>query len=154
MMLAVHEASVLFGWEHLSLNRGAVVQDPVLFSGTLRSNMDPEGVWPDHKLWEALKAVQLNDAVVKVCIAALSLQHLYPLHCYHHCRFLLKGLHMFWHAVTSKEDILLRHELALVWCCICPVQLACQMTDSRAHKLDADLVLHNTVCFDCTGHQL
>ena len=28
--------------------------------------MDPEGSWPDHKLWEALAAVQLKEAVVKV----------------------------------------------------------------------------------------
>jgi len=42
------------------------MQDPVLFSGSLRSNMDPEGSWPDHKLWEALAAVQLKEAVVKV----------------------------------------------------------------------------------------
>ena len=43
-----------------------LTQDPVLFSGSLRSNMDPEGAWPDHKLWEALAAVQLKEAVVKV----------------------------------------------------------------------------------------
>lgn len=42
------------------------MQDPVLFSGSLRSNMDPEGAWPDHKLWGALAAVQLKEAVVKV----------------------------------------------------------------------------------------
>ena len=53
----------------------AFVQDPVLFSGTLRSNMDPEGVWPDHNLWEALQAVQLNDAVVKVHCNALKYSH-------------------------------------------------------------------------------
>ena len=43
-----------------------LMQDPVLFSGSLRSNMDPEGSWPDHKLWEALQAVQLKEAVTKV----------------------------------------------------------------------------------------
>lgn len=42
------------------------MQDPVLFSGSLRSNMDPEGRWPDHRLWEALTAVQLKEAVMKV----------------------------------------------------------------------------------------
>ena len=46
-----------------------VLQDPVLFSGSLRSNMDPEAAWPDHKLWEALQAVQLKDAVAKVSLA-------------------------------------------------------------------------------------
>ena len=27
--------------------------------------MDPESRWPDHKLWEALQAVQLKEAVTK-----------------------------------------------------------------------------------------
>ena len=48
-----------------------LLQDPVLFSGSLRSNMDPENAWPDHKLWEALEAVQLKDAVSKVRLAEL-----------------------------------------------------------------------------------
>lgn len=51
---------------HAALTAALVLQDPVLFSGSLRSNMDPEAAWPDHKLWEALQAVQLKDAVVKV----------------------------------------------------------------------------------------
>ena len=37
-------------------------QDPVLFSGTLRSNLDPWGAHPDAKLWQALEAVQLKAA--------------------------------------------------------------------------------------------
>ena len=45
----------------------------MLFSGSLRSNMDPEGTWPDHKLWEALAAVQLKEAVVKVCLQGMLL---------------------------------------------------------------------------------
>ena len=38
-------------------------QDPVLFSGSLRSNMDPRGTHPDAALWAVLKAVQLGGAV-------------------------------------------------------------------------------------------
>ena len=38
-------------------------QDPVLFSGSLRSNMDPRGAHPDAALWAVLKAVQLGGAV-------------------------------------------------------------------------------------------
>jgi len=43
--------------------RAAGAQDPVLFSGSLRSNMDPAGTQPDASLWAALKAVQLGGAV-------------------------------------------------------------------------------------------
>lgn len=45
----------------------------MLFSGSLRSNMDPEDTWPDHKLWEALAAVQLKEAVVKVRLQGMLL---------------------------------------------------------------------------------
>lgn len=51
-----------------------LMQDPVLFSGSLRSNMDPDGSWPDPKLWEALQAVQLKNAVLKVRFVITSCQ--------------------------------------------------------------------------------
>lgn len=35
----------------------------MLFSGSLRSNMDPRGAHPDAALWAVLKAVQLGGAV-------------------------------------------------------------------------------------------
>ena len=44
----------------------AGAQDPVLFSGSLRSNMDPAGTQPDAALWAALKAVQLGGAVARL----------------------------------------------------------------------------------------
>ncbi len=44
----------------------AAAQDPVLFSGSLRSNMDPAGTQPDAALWAALKAVQLGGAVARL----------------------------------------------------------------------------------------
>ena len=47
-----------------SLNVG--MQDPVLFSGTLRSNMDPKGKADDARLWEVLRAVQLGPAVERL----------------------------------------------------------------------------------------
>ncbi|KAL4424666.1 hypothetical protein ABPG77_004473 [Micractinium sp. CCAP 211/92] len=40
-----------------------IPQDPVLFSGTLRSNLDPWGTHDDARLWEALQVAQLGAAV-------------------------------------------------------------------------------------------
>lgn len=34
-----------------------IPQDPVLFSGTLRRNLDPFSEYTDHNLWEALDEV-------------------------------------------------------------------------------------------------
>jgi ABC-type multidrug transport system fused ATPase/permease subunit len=39
-----------------------IPQDPVLFSGTLRSNLDPWGEHADARLWDALRAAQLDAA--------------------------------------------------------------------------------------------
>ncbi|XP_058060768.1 uncharacterized protein LOC131211356 [Anopheles bellator] len=40
-----------------------VPQDPVLFSGSLRTNLDPDGHLPDGRLWRALEQVELKTAV-------------------------------------------------------------------------------------------
>ena len=37
--------------------RSLVLQDPSLFVGTLRSNLDPFGVYKDSQLWNALDEV-------------------------------------------------------------------------------------------------
>lgn len=42
-----------------------IPQDPLLFSGTLRSNLDPFGVYDDLRLWDALKRAALVDAPEK-----------------------------------------------------------------------------------------
>jgi len=39
-----------------------IPQDPVLFSGSLRFNLDPFGVRTDGELWRALEAARLSDA--------------------------------------------------------------------------------------------
>lgn len=41
-----------------------IPQDPVLFSGTLRSNLDPWDQFDDAALWDALNMAQLKPAVV------------------------------------------------------------------------------------------
>ncbi|XP_011701007.1 PREDICTED: multidrug resistance-associated protein 4-like isoform X2 [Wasmannia auropunctata] len=38
-----------------------IPQEPVLFSGTLRYNLDPFNQYDDMKLWEVLRQVELND---------------------------------------------------------------------------------------------
>ena len=38
-----------------------IPQDPLLFSGTLRSNLDPFGIHDDARLWDALKRAYLVD---------------------------------------------------------------------------------------------
>ncbi|XP_014467770.1 PREDICTED: multidrug resistance-associated protein 4-like [Dinoponera quadriceps] len=43
-----------------------IPQDPVLFSGTLRRNLDPFDEYPDYDLWAVLEEVELKDAVVTV----------------------------------------------------------------------------------------
>jgi len=41
-------------------------QDPVLFSGTVRSNLDPFNKHTDLELWEALEFAMLKDIIDKV----------------------------------------------------------------------------------------
>ncbi|KAG9092782.1 hypothetical protein FRC06_011800 [Ceratobasidium sp. 370] len=49
------------GLHTLRSNIAIIPQDPLLFSGTLRSNLDPFGVYDDARLWDALKRAYLVD---------------------------------------------------------------------------------------------
>jgi len=51
------------GLRALRRSLGLVPQDPVVFSGTIRSNLDPFFEFPDELIWEALKSVQLAGFV-------------------------------------------------------------------------------------------
>ncbi|KAL2913381.1 hypothetical protein HK105_207126 [Polyrhizophydium stewartii] len=42
---------------------GVIPQEPVLFSGTVRSNLDPFGQYQDSELWDALQRADLKAAV-------------------------------------------------------------------------------------------
>eukprot|EP00026_Physarum_polycephalum_P000168 Phypoly_transcript_00168.p1 GENE.Phypoly_transcript_00168~~Phypoly_transcript_00168.p1 ORF type:complete len:1453 (+),score=233.55 Phypoly_transcript_00168:484-4359(+) len=43
-----------------------IPQDPVLFTGTIRSNLDPFNEYPDAELWDAINTVHLRGAIEKL----------------------------------------------------------------------------------------
>eukprot|EP00026_Physarum_polycephalum_P000482 Phypoly_transcript_00483.p1 GENE.Phypoly_transcript_00483~~Phypoly_transcript_00483.p1 ORF type:complete len:1415 (-),score=265.79 Phypoly_transcript_00483:241-4485(-) len=53
----------LIGTHDLRARVGIIPQDPVLFEGTVRSNLDPFGTYPDDAIWRTLQQVHLHEAV-------------------------------------------------------------------------------------------
>jgi len=57
-------------WKNVSLydwrkNFSIIPQDPVLFSGSLRINIDPFSQFQDHEIWSVLEQVQLKDYIAE-----------------------------------------------------------------------------------------
>ncbi|XP_026324288.1 probable multidrug resistance-associated protein lethal(2)03659 [Hyposmocoma kahamanoa] len=59
------ETSTL-GLHELRSQVSIIPQEPVLFSGTMRYNLDPFDEYPDQVLWRALEEVELKDAVAEL----------------------------------------------------------------------------------------
>lgn len=52
-------------FHHHNYTHGCALQDPIIFSGSVRSNLDPWGVHDGHDaaLWEALRRAGMEPAV-------------------------------------------------------------------------------------------
>ncbi|CAH0405995.1 unnamed protein product [Chilo suppressalis] len=54
------------GLHELRSQISIIPQEPVLFSGTMRHNLDPFDEYPDQVLWRALEEVELKEAVMEL----------------------------------------------------------------------------------------
>ncbi|XP_002523063.2 ABC transporter C family member 14 [Ricinus communis] len=53
----------MLGLQDLRSRFGIIPQEPVLFEGTVRSNIDPIGQYTDEQIWKSLERCQLKDVV-------------------------------------------------------------------------------------------
>jgi len=51
------------GTSSLRLNLSIIPQDPIVFSNTVRYNLDPFGASSDKELWDVLKKVQMSEVI-------------------------------------------------------------------------------------------
>ncbi|XP_074307059.1 ABC transporter C family member 4-like [Silene latifolia] len=53
----------MLGLHDLRSRFGIIPQEPVLFQGTVRSNIDPTGLYSEEQIWKSLERCQLKDVV-------------------------------------------------------------------------------------------
>ncbi|XP_069708549.1 ATP-binding cassette sub-family C member 10 [Phaenicophaeus curvirostris] len=58
--------SKLVGLEELRSRLAIIPQDPFLFSGSIRENLDPQGKWTDAELHEVLEQCHLRDVITQM----------------------------------------------------------------------------------------